>query len=149
MRILLSIFIAVAIPFSFVRAQGPVEKATDVAEDTAETVAKGTKKAANKAANALTPEANGHKVNVTMTEYKFEMPATAKAGKTSFVIKNAGKKVHNFKIEGQGIAQKLSANPKPGQTEVLQVVLKPGTYAITCPVDFHTQKGMRTTLTVK
>ena len=84
-----------------------------------------------------------------MTEYKFDMPATVKAGKTSFVIKNAGKKVHNFKIVGEGIDQKLSANPKPGQTEVLEVVLKPGTYAITCPVDFHTQKGMKTTLTVK
>ena len=91
----------------------------------------------------------GQKINVTMTEYKFDMPSTVKAGKTSFVIKNAGKKVHNFKIEGQGIDQKLSANPKPGQKEVLEVVLKPGTYAITCPVDFHTQKGMKTTLTVK
>ena len=91
----------------------------------------------------------GQKINVTMTEYKFDMPSTVKAGKTSFVIKNAGKKVHNFKIVGQGIDQKLSANPKPGQTEVLEVVLKPGTYAITCPVDFHTQKGMKTTLTVK
>jgi len=91
----------------------------------------------------------GQRVNVIMTEYKFDMPATVKAGKTSFVIKNAGKKVHNFKIVGEGIDQKLSANPKPGQTEVLEVVLKPGTYAITCPVDFHTQKGMKTTLTVK
>ena len=91
----------------------------------------------------------GQKINVTMTEYKFDMPSTVKAGKTSFVIKNAGKKVHNFKIEGHGISQKLSANPKPGQTEVLDVDLKPGTYAISCPVDFHTQKGMKTTLTVK
>jgi uncharacterized cupredoxin-like copper-binding protein len=91
----------------------------------------------------------GQKINVTMTEYKFDMPATAKAGRTSFVIKNAGRKVHNFKIKGEGIDQKLSANPKPGQTEILEVVLKPGTYDITCPVDFHTQKGMKTTLTVK
>jgi uncharacterized cupredoxin-like copper-binding protein len=92
---------------------------------------------------------DGQKINVTMTEYKFDMPATAKPGKTSFVIKNAGKKTHNFKITGEGIDQKLAANPKPGQTETLQVVLKPGTYEITCPVDFHTQKGMKTTLTVK
>jgi uncharacterized cupredoxin-like copper-binding protein len=91
----------------------------------------------------------GQKINVTMTEYKFDIPATAKPGKTSFVIKNAGKKIHNFQIKGEGIDQKLSANPKPGETQTLQVVLKPGTYAITCPVDFHTQKGMKTTLTVK
>jgi len=92
---------------------------------------------------------DGHKINVTMTEYKFDMPATASAGKTTFVIKNAGKKVHNFKITGEGIDQKLAANPRPGQTETLEVMLKPGTYTVTCPVDFHTQKGMKTTLTVK
>jgi uncharacterized cupredoxin-like copper-binding protein len=89
------------------------------------------------------------KVNVAMTEYKFDMPATLKAGKTTFVIKNAGKKVHSFEIKGQGIEQKLSQNPKPGQTATLEVDLKPGTYAITCPVDFHTPKGMKTTVTVK
>jgi uncharacterized cupredoxin-like copper-binding protein len=91
----------------------------------------------------------GQKVEVTMTEYKFDMPATVKAGKTTFVIKNAGKRVHNFEIKGEGISEKLATNPKPQQTQTLQVDLKPGTYAITCPVDFHTQKGMKTTLTVK
>jgi len=91
----------------------------------------------------------GQTVNVTMTEYKFDMPMTAKAGKTTFVIKNAGKRVHNFQIKGEGISEKLAVNPKPQQTETLQVDLKPGTYAITCPVDFHTAKGMKTTLTVR
>jgi uncharacterized cupredoxin-like copper-binding protein len=91
----------------------------------------------------------GQTINVTMTEYKFDMPTTAKAGKTTFVIKNEGKRVHNFQIKGEGINEKLSANPKPRETQTLQVDLKPGTYAITCPVDFHTQKGMKTTLTVK
>jgi uncharacterized cupredoxin-like copper-binding protein len=91
----------------------------------------------------------GQKIEVTMTEYKFDMPTTLKAGKTTFVIKNAGKRAHNFQIKGEGISEKLAVNPKPKQTETLQVDLKPGTYAITCPVDFHTQKGMKTTLTVK
>ena len=90
-----------------------------------------------------------HKVNVTMTEYKFEMPATAKAGRTEFVVKNAGKRVHTFAIKGNGIDQKISPNPKPGETAILTVELTPGTYEVTCPVDFHTAKGMKTTLTVK
>src|SRR5215472_16173843 len=89
------------------------------------------------------------KINVTMTEYHFNMPATAKAGKTSFVIKNVGRKVHNFEIKGEGTDQKLSTNPKPGETQTLQVDLKPGIYEITCPVDFHTGRGMKTTLTVR
>ena len=91
----------------------------------------------------------GQKITVTMTEYKFEMPATAKAGKTTFVVKNAGKKVHTFAIKGEGIDQKISPNPKPGQSATLEVDLKPGTYEITCPVDFHIGRGMKTTLTVK
>ncbi|HJX99093.1 MAG TPA: cupredoxin domain-containing protein [Chthoniobacterales bacterium] len=91
----------------------------------------------------------GQKINVTMSEYHFNMPATAKAGKTTFVIKNAGRKEHAFAIKGQGINEKLSPNPKPGQTETLQVDLKPGTYEINCPLPFHTMRGMKTTLTVK
>ena len=91
----------------------------------------------------------GQKISVTMTEYHFNMPATAKAGKTTFVIKNAGRKEHAFAIKGQGIDEKLSPNPKPGQTETLQVDLKPGTYEINCPLPFHTMRGMKTTLTVK
>jgi uncharacterized cupredoxin-like copper-binding protein len=91
----------------------------------------------------------GNKVNVTMSEYKFEMPASVKAGKTEFVVKNAGKRVHTFAIKGNGIDQKISPNPKPGETATLMVDLKPGTYAISCPVDFHTAKGMKMTLTVK
>jgi uncharacterized cupredoxin-like copper-binding protein len=91
----------------------------------------------------------GQKIEVAMTEYKFDMPTTVKAGKTTFVIKNVGKRAHNFEIKGQGISEKLAVNPKPQQTETLQVDLKPGSYAITCPVDFHTQKGMKATLIVK
>src|SRR5262249_11393166 len=87
----------------------------------------------------------GQKINVTMTEYHFNMPATAKAGKTTFVIKNAGRKEHAFEIKGQSIDQKLSPNPKPGQTGTLQVDLKPGTYEINCPLPFHTMRGMKTT----
>ena len=152
MKILLTIIISAAISFGVARAQeGPAEKAKDVAEDTAETTkdaAKTVAKAPKKVANAVT-NATAHKVNVTMTEYHFTMPATAKAGKTTFVIKNAGRKEHAFEIKGQGIDQKLSPNPKPGQTATLQVDLKPGTYNITCPMPFHTMRGMKTTLTVK
>ena len=149
MKIFLPSIISAAISFGFVLAQeGPAEKAKNVAEDTAETaknVANDTAKGVKKAVK----EATSHRVNVTMTEYHFTMPATAKAGKTTFVIKNAGRKEHAFEIKGQGIDQKLSPNPKPGQTATLQVDLKPGTYNITCPLPFHTMRGMKSTLMVK
>ena len=150
MKILFSIIISAALSIALAQAQ-PAEKAKDAAEDTAETakdaartVAKAPKKVANAVANAA-----AQKITVTMTEYRFNMPATAKAGKTTFLIRNAGKKEHAFAIKGQGIDQKLSPNPKPGQTGTLQVDLKPGTYDITCPMPFHTMRRMKTTLTVK
>jgi uncharacterized cupredoxin-like copper-binding protein len=153
MKILLPIIISAAMSFGSVRAQeGPAEKAKDAVEDTAEATkdaAKSTAKGVKKAAKEVTSDVTAHKVSVTMTEYHFNMPATAKAGKTTLVIKNAGRKEHTFEIKGEGIDQKLSPNPKPGETATLQVDLKPGTYNVTCPLPFHTMRGMKTTLTVK
>jgi len=150
--IILPIIICAAMSCGFLRAQeGPAEKAKDVTQDTAETVEDTAKSAATgvkKAAEEVTSDAT-HRVNVTMTEYHFTMPSMTRPGLTTFVIKNAGRKEHTFEIKGEGVDQKLSPNPKPGQTATLQVDLKPGTYNVTCPVDFHTMRGMKTTLTVK
>ena len=153
MKILLSIIIGAAVSFGVVRAQeSTTEKAKDAVEDTGEAAkdaAKKTAKTVKKTVNSATSEVSSHRVSVTMTEYHFDMPATAKAGKTTFVIKNAGRKEHAFEIKGEGIDQKLSPNPKPGQSGTLVVDLKPGTYTINCPLPFHTMRGMKTTLTVK
>ena len=132
--------------------EGPAEKAKDVVEDTAETAkdaAKSTAKGVKKAVQEVTGDVSAHKVSVAMTEYHFTMPSTVRPGLTTFVIKNTGRKEHTFEIKGEGIDQKLSPNPKPGQTETMKVDLKPGTYTITCPLPFHTMRGMKTTLTVK
>ena len=153
MKILLSIILGAAISFGVVRAQETAtEKAKDAVEDTGEAAkdaAKSTAKTVKKAVKSATSAVTGHRINVTMTEYHFDMPTTAKAGPTTFVIKNAGRKEHAFEIKGEGIDQKLSPNPQPGQTGTLKVDLKPGTYTINCPLLFHTMRGMKTTLTVK
>jgi uncharacterized cupredoxin-like copper-binding protein len=139
MKILLSIIISGTMSLAFAQ-EGPAEKAKDAVENTAKSV--------KKAVKEVTSEAT-HRVNVTMTEYHFEMPSTTRPGLTTFVIKNAGKKEHTFDIKGEGVNQKLSPNLKAGQTETLRVNLIPGSYTITCPVDFHTMRGMKATLTVK
>jgi uncharacterized cupredoxin-like copper-binding protein len=153
MKTLLPIIVSAAMSFGLAHAQETAtEKAKDAVEDTAEATkdaAKSTAKSVKKAVKSATSEITGHRVSVTMTEYHFDMPATAKAGKTTFVIKNAGRKEHAFEIKGEGIDQKLSPNPKPGQSGTLVVDLKPGTYNVTCPLPFHTMRGMKTTLTVK
>src|SRR2546423_4750440 len=107
MKILLPIIISAAMSFGVARAQETAtEKTKDAVEDTAEATkdaAKKTAKTVKKAVNSATSEVSGHRVSVTMTEYHFTMPATAKAGKTTFVIKNAGRKEHTIEIKGQGI----------------------------------------------
>ena len=156
MKTFFSIIFAVVVSIGTARAEGPVQKATDVAEDTAETaknvghsVAKGTEKAVNTVVDALTPDPDARRVDVTLSEYKIDMPTTLKPGKTAFVVKNAGKKKHNFDVKGNGTDQKFVSNLGPGETKVLHVQLKRGTYDVTCPVDLHPMKGMTTKVTVR
>src|SRR5205814_1223436 len=141
MKIFISIILAVAVSITAVRAETVAKKAENAAEDTADTaknvgrsVARGTEKAANTVVEALTPDSDARRVNVTMSEYKFDMPTTLKPGKTAFIVKNAGKKTHNIEIKGNGIDQKFAKNLKSNETRVLHVVLKRGTYDVTCPV---------------
>ena len=149
MKTFLFVLTATVISCAVVRAQNPVEDAADTAKNVGHAAARHTKEAVETVADALTPEADARRVDVTMTEYKFDMPTELKPGKTAFVVKNAGKKKHNLQIKGAGVDRKFQKNIAPGETRVLHVVLEPGTYEVTCPVDFHPQKGMKTTVTVK
>ncbi len=149
MKTFLSTIIAAVISSTVVRAQGPVTDAVDTAKNVGHATVRHTKEAVDTVADALTPEPDARPVDVTMTEYKFEMPTELKPGKTAFVVKNTGKKRHNFEIKGAGIDRKFQRNLGPNETKVLHVVLARGTYEVTCPVDFHPQKGMKTTVTVK
>jgi uncharacterized cupredoxin-like copper-binding protein len=156
MKTLISIILAAAISVVIAQAQGVGDRAAAAAQDTADTaknvgrsVARGTENAANTVVEALTPDRDARRVNVTMSEYKFDMPTTLKPGKTAFIVKNVGRKTHNIEIKGNGIDQKFAHNLRPGQTRVLHVVLRRGTYDVTCPVDFHMMKGMTAKLTVR
>ena len=88
-------------------------------------------------------------VNVTLSEYKIDMPGSLPAGPTTFNITNTGSKTHTFKIEGNGIEEKLKSSLKEKESGTLHVDLKPGTYKVTCPVMGHTHKGMQLELKVQ
>jgi uncharacterized cupredoxin-like copper-binding protein len=96
--------------------------------------------------HAMAPE---NTVEVTLSEYKIEMPSNLPAGVTVFKVMNSGSKKHDFKIEGNGIEKKLKSSLKKGESGTMQVDLKPGTYKVTCPVMGHTDKGMSLELNVK
>jgi uncharacterized cupredoxin-like copper-binding protein len=87
-------------------------------------------------------------VDVALSEYKIEMPSNLPAGPTVFKVMNAGSKKHDFKIEGKAIEEKLKSSLKQGESGMMQIDLKPGTYKVTCPVLGHTHKGMSMELTV-
>ena len=101
-----------------------------------------------KMAAAMPNTANGS-VEVKLTEYKIEMPATLSAGSTTFAVTNAGERTHGFEIEGNGIEKSLQPRLKKGESGTLQVDLKPGTYKAYCPVFGHKMRGMSLNVTVK
>jgi uncharacterized cupredoxin-like copper-binding protein len=148
--------IALGVSFSVAQAEGPVQKAGEVAQDTVDTaknvghsVVRGTKRAVNTVADALTPESDARQVNVTVTEYHIDMPGTTKPGKTAFIVKNEGKQKHSFRVQGHGSDQQFLTSLGPKETKVLHVNLKRGSYTASCPVDGHQGKGMESKLTVR
>ena len=88
-------------------------------------------------------------VDVQLLEYSIRMPAMLPAGNTIFRIENAGKENHGFVIEGNGVSVSLPESLPRGNRSELTIDLKPGSYAVKCPVDGHAGKGMKTTLTVQ
>lgn len=85
---------------------------------------------------------------VHLIEYAIHMPDTIRPGHHVFQVENGGKENHAFEIEGNGIHAKTNVLTR-GNTSVLEVDLKPGTYTVYCPVDGHKGKGMTRTVTVQ
>lgn len=165
MKTLVLIFLAAAFSIIVVEAADTEEKEKDktLGEKTSEAwdttkektkeagraVADTAKKAADAVVDAVTPDTDARKVEVTLTEHDIDMPKKLESGKTAFVVKNSGKEKHNFEIQGEGIDQKFIFAAGPGETKVLHVNLKTGSYKVYCPMEDHDKKGMKLNLTVK
>jgi iron uptake system EfeUOB component EfeO/EfeM len=137
-------------------AVAQVDTAENVARSTvrgtkqaAETVAHGAKKAADTVVDAVTPDTDARRVDVTVTDEHIDMPTQLKPGKTAFVVKNAGKTTQNFEVEGRNIYRKFVTAPNPGQTKVLHVNLKRGTYTAYSPGKEKDKRTAEVTLRVK
>lgn len=85
---------------------------------------------------------------VTLIEYRIEMPEELPAGRNRFIVTNAGEERHNFEIEGEGIEVKFPEELMPRQTREMTVDLRPGNYKVYCPVGDHAARGMQTELRV-
>ena len=149
-------FLSIAFAGLISTAAAQVDTAENVARSTvrgtkkaAETVAHGAKKAADTVADAVTPESDARRVDVTVTDDRIDMPTQLKPGKTAFVVKNAGKTTQNFEVEGRSIDRKFVAAPNPGETKVLHVILKRGTYTAYSPGKDENKRTANVTLRVR
>ena len=77
--------------------------------------------------------------------FRLSTKTVAKPGKVTFVFKNVGHVLHDFKING-----KKTPLTRPGKTARLVVTFKKkGKYRYLCTVPGHAAAGMRGTLTVR
>ena len=125
---------------------------------------------------AISPKSNDSakitKINVTAKEMVFQLSsATSPAGLVEFVVKNAGKKPHEFvvlknnlpdkKLPLQGgsldedakglknLGEISESKLKSGATQTLKLNLTPGRYLLVCNLPGHFQAGMKAEFTVK
>lgn len=83
-------------------------------------------------------------VKVTAKDFSFVLSrTTVPHGRVEFVIKNAGKTVHDFAIAGH-----TSKMIQPGKSTTMSVTLKTGRWPYKCAVDSHASLGMKGTLRV-
>jgi uncharacterized cupredoxin-like copper-binding protein len=131
------------------KASDALKKAGEKTKEVGRVVIDSAKKAGDAVVDAVTPDADARKIEVKLVDGKIDMPRTLDAGKTAFVVSNAGTKKHNFQVRGEGMDKQFLAAVEPGDTKVLHVNLKSGTYEVICPVDGHATGGIKVNLTVK
>ena len=108
--------------------------------------------AAVAAAAAILPAASAgpqlaQTVRVTETDYRITLSTRPRAGTVTFVIRNASRDSHDFRLRGGGVTRKTPMLA-PGQTARLRVVLKRGVrYQLWCAP--HADKGMRATFVAR
>lgn len=89
-------------------------------------------------------------VGVVLREFEFEpRPLKAKAGLVRFQLMNRGTVEHDFAIPAlQAHEEHEQHLLKPGESRVVELDLKPGSYEVICTVPGHKEAGMVVTLEV-
>jgi iron uptake system EfeUOB component EfeO/EfeM len=130
-------------------AENVVHSTVRETKKAARTVAHGAKEAADTVADAVTPDSDARRVDVTVSDDRIDMPTQLKPGKTAFVVKNGGKTTQNFEVEGRSVDRKFAAAPNPGQTKVMHVILKRGTYTVYSPGKDGNTRTAKATIRVR
>jgi hypothetical protein len=88
-------------------------------------------------------------VDVILTDFAIQMPATVRSGPTAFRVRNAGAVDHDLEVESDQVEESLPEDLPPGESRILVVDLTPGTWEVYCPVGDHDDRGMRLQLAVQ
>ncbi len=137
------------------------------AKSTATTAAAtGTTKAGAGANTVSVDVGDTNGLNGMMTMTTDPNPATAKAGKVTFVVKNSGTITHemvvlqlepgqtwnNLPVTADKVSEDTSkgetGDVAPGETKTIELNLDAGSYALVCNIEKHYAMGMRAPLTV-
>ena len=124
------------------------DKTKETAKAAGHSAAVKTKEVVDAVENAVSkPDADAHQVNVEITDKGIHMTKSLPAGKTAFMVRNSGKEKHNFEIEGADLAKSFWLAIAPGDSKILQVDLKAGSYEADCKL--HRPNEPKVKLTVK
>ena len=82
-------------------------------------------------------------IRVTEREYSISLSAKPKAGKVTFVIRNAGDDGHDFWVRGGGKTFKSRVIPGSGTARLTATLKKGVRYQFWCGVSDHASEGMR------
>lgn len=80
-------------------------------------------------------QARSATVRVTFTDRTLRVfPANPQSGRTTFVVRNRGRKLHRLVITGPGLKHVRTRKLAAGKTAKLTVMLRAGTYELSDPV---------------
>jgi len=95
---------------------------------------------------------SGQANTATLNEWSVTLnPADVSAGNVTFTVNNDGQFTHDLVILDSS-GTKVAGTDKFAKAQgpqTLQADLKPGTYTFLCDIPGHSQKGMKTEVTVK
>jgi plastocyanin len=110
----------------------------------------GASKTTTEGDGSTSPSASVKTIVVEETEFKMT-PSLSRVKLGTYLFKgvNKGTIPHVLELEGPGLENE-TPTIKPGESATLGLTLRnPGTYVLYCPLDAHTQKGMKTTFIVE
>jgi hypothetical protein len=93
-------------------------------------------------------QTDSHQVEVSLEDYRVELPNLLPPGPTTFHIINRMDVPQNFALIGQGFEAILEEDLEPGEMTTLEVDLKEGIYLAYSPLLNYAALGMETTFFV-